>query len=160
MERRGVNKHSKKKEKKQVERLTRRATYFIVTIKTECITWAAYFLCDTTTTVDLSCGTRGSSSCKSTGGTGICLANDDPRDVDGSFADSDHCSKGNEQGKSIHHDGLQGNGLEKCLLITSLLCTSTCGIIIVQNIFLNSSQCKCSCLRQTGARPINLERMV
>ena len=114
-----------KKEKEQVERLTRRTTYFIVTIKTECITWAAYFLSDTTTTVNLSCGTRGSSSCKSTGGTGIRLANDDPRDVDGSFADSDHCSKGNEQSKRIHHDGLQGNGLEKCLLITSLLCTST-----------------------------------
>ena len=164
MERRGVNRQSKKKEKEQIERLTRRATYFIVTIKTECITWAAYFLSDTTTTVNLSCGTRGSSSCKSTGGTGIRLANDDPRDVDGSFADSDHCSKGNEQGKRIHHDGLEGNGLEKCLLITSLLCTIfvlvPCGIIIVQNIFLDLSQCKCSCLRQTGARPINLERMV
>ena len=88
-----------------MERLTRRATHSIVTIKTECITWAAYFLSDTTTTVNLSCGTCSSSSCKSTGGTGICLANDDPRDVDGSFTDSDHSSKSNDQGKRIHHDG-------------------------------------------------------
>ena len=109
MERRDVNKQSKKK----METLTRRATHSIVTMKTECTKWAANFLSDTTTTVNLSCGTCGSSSCKSTGGTGIRLANDDPRDAEVSFTDGDHSSKSNEQSKRIHHDGRQGNGLVK-----------------------------------------------
>ena len=123
-----------------MERLTRRATHSIVTIKTECITWAAYFLSDTTTTVNLGCGTCGSSSCKSTGGTGIRLANDDPRDVDGSFTDSDHSSKSNDQGKRIHHDGRHVKKMS-----SRTFCT--CQIIIVQSILV-VNLLQCSGLRQ------------
>ena len=93
-----------------MERLTRRATHSIGDIiKTECTTWAAYTLREATTTENLSCWTGVSSSCKSTGGTGIRLPSDDPGDVDGSFTDSDQTSKiqSNEQGKRIHHDGRQ-----------------------------------------------------